>query len=125
MRLPRVFRFGDKNSQKEISSPQEELSLDQLVPDRVPIAECPERFEVVVAGLVSAVEHVTMDNNCKFIAVLDDDSGSTLRLVWLGRGAIPGLSPGRPLKARGTVQKKTEGLTMMDPSYTILNRRGS
>ncbi len=125
MRLPKILRFGDKVSQRETLSPPEEQSLDQLVSDRVPIAECRERFEVVVAGLVKTVECVALNKSNKFIAVLDDGSGATLRLVWLGRDAIPGLSPGSPLKVRGTVQKRPEGMTMMDPSYTILNRRGS
>lgn len=123
MRLPRIFRLGQQRTLGEVSTGRDDLDLNQLVPDRVAVAECKERFEVRVAGFVESVQCEQNEGSPKFIAILDDGSGEPLRLVWLGRAEIPGVVAGVPLKARGTIQRKAGRLTMIDPSYTILNRR--
>lgn len=123
MRLPSFFKRGGRESDWLPVDEAEELTLDELVPDRELLTDCRVRAEVIVAGVVIKTDSVIRDGKRQFEAELDDESGKILRLVWLGRRSIPGLIPGATVRIRGTLQSRADRFTMIDPSYTILNRR--
>lgn len=123
MKLPRIFRRSSED--RLLSERTKELTFDELVPNRTSVAQCIPRREAVVAGLVKSVEVAEVEGLCRFRAVLDDESGVPLTMVWLGRSKVSGIEVGTPMKARGTVLKKGDKLVMIDPSYTILNRKVS
>jgi hypothetical protein len=50
---------------------------------------------------------------------LSDGTGVVL-LRFVGRTAVPGLTPGRRLRASGTPARQGEGLVMLNPLYTFV-----
>lgn len=120
MKLRDLFRSSRTRQAPEAT--RSKLTLDQLAPGRVPIAQCTDRSECTVAGRIQAVEQAEPGRPHALKAVLEDDSGATIRLVWLGRTSIPGIGPGVSVRASGTVQTRGGTHTIVDPSYTILNR---
>lgn len=114
--------FRSSRTRQAPEATRSKLTLDQLAPGRVPIAQCTDRSECTVAGRIRTVERAEPGRPDALRAVLEDDSGATVRLVWLGRTAIPGIGPGVSVRASGTVQARGSAPTIVDPSYTILNR---
>ena len=50
---------------------------------------------------------------------LDDGTG-VLRLRFMGRTQVPGLTPGRRLVAEGTPASAPDGLVMLNPLYRLV-----
>ena len=51
-------------------------------------------------------------------AELWDGSGS-IELVWIGRRRIPGIEPGRTLRAEGRITKRDGHRVMFNPKYEL------
>lgn len=106
----------------EDGEPTQQVSLDDLVPNRVRVSECAPRSDALIAGKVVSADGGHVGTASRFEAVVDDESGVMLHAVWLGQQNLPGVVPGAILRLRGTLQKVRGRTSMIDPAYTILER---
>lgn len=85
----------------------------------IPIAEAPLAVPVRVTG---AIRSLTLRSRAQVPALEVDlyDGSHTVTLIFLGRRAIRGLTPGRRLIARGRVTRRRSGLVMYNPTYELL-----
>lgn len=83
------------------------------------IARAPLAVPVRVAGTIRTL---TLRSRAQVPALEVDlyDGSDTLTLVFLGRRAIRGITPGRRLVARGRVTRRGSGLVMYNPTYELL-----
>lgn len=108
-------------------------------PEATPIVELPPRGRAVCTGVIDAITIVPVTLAPTYTAILSDsilDHGDPsrvdqlrtsqfrgshrLRLVWLGRRRVPGISAGVRLRVEGMVSLH-EGLpTMYNPRYEII-----
>jgi RecG-like helicase len=87
--------------------------------DTTSIAEAPIAVRVRVGGTVSSL---TLRCRAQVPALEVDlyDGSDTLTLVFLGRRAIRGITPGRGLIASGRVTRRGSALIMYNPTYELL-----
>lgn len=71
-----------------------------------------------VAGRLRSVRYTPTEHVPTLVAELYDGSDA-LQLVWLGRRRIPGLEPGRRLRARGRVGLRDGFLAIYNPWYEL------
>ncbi|MFB9165728.1 hypothetical protein [Arthrobacter psychrochitiniphilus] len=98
-------------------------------PAAIPIAELPARGRAVCGGIIDAVTIPPATATPAFTAILSDTDfhraaqgpgNHRLRIVWLGRRRVPGISAGVRLRVEGMVSLR-EGLpTMYNPRYEII-----
>ena len=83
------------------------------------IADAPIAVRVRVGGTVSSL---TLRCRAQVPALEVDlyDGSDTLTLVFLGRRAIRGITPGRGLIASGRVTRRGSALVMYNPTYELL-----
>ncbi len=83
------------------------------------IARAPLAVPVRVAGTIRTL---TLRSRAQVPALEVDlyDGSDTLTLVFLGRRAIRGITPGRRLVARGRVTRRGSSLVMYNPTYELL-----
>jgi hypothetical protein len=83
------------------------------------IARAPLAVRVRVAGTVRTL---TLRSRAQVPALEVDlyDGSETLTLVFLGRRAIRGITPGRRLVAGGRVTRRGSSLVMYNPTYELL-----
>jgi RecG-like helicase len=83
------------------------------------IATAPIAVPVRVAGTIRSL---TLRSRAQVPALEVDlyDGSETLVLVFLGRRAIRGITPGRRLVARGRVTRRGSSLVMYNPTYELL-----
>lgn len=74
------------------------------------------RTEVV--GVARSVLLRAADDSLAFEAELDDGVAA-VRLVWLGRRRVAGITPGRRLRAWGRVAHEADGPVMYNPRYEL------
>lgn len=87
--------------------------------DITPLGEVRHRQRTRVAGRVRAVRVQTWAGTSAFECTLVDATGA-LTVVFLGRRAVPGISPGTEMVAEGMVGSHQGQLAMLNPSYEIL-----
>ncbi len=83
-----------------------------------PIARCGDRERVTVDGALRTVTLRPRAGVPALEAELYDGSG-TLHVVWLGRRRIPGIVPGRSLRATGRVAIDGGRRVMFNPIYEL------
>lgn len=84
-----------------------------------PITDDTDREVVTVAGTVSTVSLRPRATVPALVAEVFDGS-TTVQLVWLGRRSIPGIDPGRYLKATGLVCRPAGAPVIYNPAYELL-----
>ncbi len=94
---------------------QAETSEDRVVP--IGSVSCKQR--VTVAGRVEVVQVGSMAGRSLEVELFDDTGG--IRLLFLGRTAIPGLSPGATLRATGRVGEFKGHLAVANPRWEMLH----
>ncbi|MEH0110016.1 DNA-binding protein [Tersicoccus sp. MR15.9] len=57
-------------------------------------------------------------------AVLDDEAGHRVHLVWHGQRTVPGVNAGVTLRVEGTVSQQAHRSVIFDPHYEILQHGG-
>lgn len=87
-------------------------------PGVVPIADCPHRQRVRLAGTLRAVCWRPRGGAPALEAELYDGSDA-IRLVWLGRRSIPGIEPGRMVRVEGTIGLRRGERLMFNPLYEL------
>jgi hypothetical protein len=95
------------------------LTWSESVPGAVRIAEAPVRTRVKLAGEVKAIRVRSDIPWPDFEAELWDGTG-TVRVVWLGRDAIPGVVPGTRLIVEGVIGEAPGGGRMIDPEFELI-----
>jgi hypothetical protein len=83
-----------------------------------PIGECVGGRETTVSGVLRSVTLRPKDTVPVVEAELYDGSGQ-LRLVWLGRRRILGITPGRSLIVTGRITANNNQPTIFNPRYEL------
>ena len=83
-----------------------------------PIANCRGGELSTVAGVLRSVTLRPRDTVPAVEAVLYDGSGQ-VRLVWLGRRQIAGISPGRSIAVTGRITCNETDPTIFNPRYEL------
>lgn len=81
-------------------------------------AECACGDEVEVLGRLRSVGFCAQDADASLEAELFDGSEG-VTLIWLGRRRIPGIEPGRTLRARGRISVRDGRKVLYNPFYEI------
>ncbi|MBV9847026.1 MAG: OB-fold nucleic acid binding domain-containing protein [Kutzneria sp.] len=80
--------------------------------------DCRSGEEVTVLGRLRSVEMCPRDAAATLEAELYDGTEG-ITLVWLGRRRIPGIEPGRTLKARGRIAVRDGRKVLYNPYYEL------
>lgn len=83
-----------------------------------PCADLTDRVRVDVAGSIRSVSLRPREGVPALEADLADGSGA-VTLIWLGRREIPGIVPGRWLRASGLVSCRDGRKLMYNPTYEL------
>lgn len=85
----------------------------------VPIADLDPRAAAVIGGVLTAVTYPPAGQAPILRARLFDGT-ATIELVFLGRRTVPGIEPGRRLRARGTPAVEGGAPVMYNPVVELL-----
>jgi RecG-like helicase len=83
------------------------------------VTACRQGIDVCVAGTVRAVRLAPLAGAPTFEVDLYDGSG-TVRLVFLGRRSVAGISAGQTLVAHGRMTKRDNRSTIFNPRYELV-----
>lgn len=116
---------GLRAALRRVFSSTEELESDELRRQcrdagAKPVADCSPRQRVVLRGTISSVIVGRSSAGHGLEAELNDGSGK-VRLVWMGREQIQGLTAGRVVKVSGRLCEHDGDLVMFNPGYELLN----
>ncbi|MEE6281152.1 OB-fold nucleic acid binding domain-containing protein [Georgenia sunbinii] len=90
------------------------------MPDLTTAATARPRHRVTVSGAVAAVTYPAAGSPPSLVARLYDATGS-IDLVWLGRRTVPGVAPGRRLRAEGMVSAGRHRPVIFNPVYQLFS----
>ena len=80
---------------------------------------CCQGERVKLQGRLRYVDLRPTDSLATLVAELYDGTDA-VQLIWLGRRSIPGIEPGRTLKARGRVAIRDGHKVIYNPDYDLL-----
>ena len=108
---------------KRLTSDVEELDADDLSENAEAVgarkaADCRSGEQVTVCGRVRSVELSPRDAVATLEAELFDGTEG-VTLVWLGRRRIPGIEPGRTIKAQGRIAMRDGHKVLYNPYYEL------
>ena len=95
-----------------------ELSEEVSPSGATPIADCPDREQVVMTGTLRTVRMRPRAGVPVLEADLWDGTGS-VTVSWLGRRQIPGISPGRRIMVRGRITTAGGQRAVYNPIYEL------
>jgi hypothetical protein len=106
-----------------LTSDVEELDADDLSREAQAqgaqrACDCQSGEEVTVLGRLRSVELRPRDAVATLEAELYDGTDGVM-LIWLGRRRIPGIEPGRTLKARGRIAVRDGRKVLYNPYYEL------
>ncbi len=101
--------------------PSGEDLLPEPAPETTPIADTRDRERATVQGRVRLLTLPTAGSVTALIVEIADRTGS-MRLVFLGRKAIPCIECGVVMRAQGRVSVKDGMRVIYNPSYEIVPR---
>lgn len=97
----------------------DELSSEVDASGCQPAASCGRGDPVTIIGRLRAVDLRPTDDLATLVAELYDGTDS-VQLVWLGRRSIPGISPGRTVRARGRLAVRAGNKVIYNPDYQLM-----
>ncbi|GDY32925.1 OB-fold nucleic acid binding domain-containing protein [Gandjariella thermophila] len=108
---------------RRLTSDVEELDADDLSRKVMAVGaqracDCQSGQEVTVLGQLRSVELCPRDAAATLEAELFDGTEGVM-LVWLGRRRIPGIEPGRTIKARGRIAERDGRKVLYNPYYEL------
>jgi hypothetical protein len=108
---------------RKLTSDVEVLDADDLSDDvertgAQPAAECACGQEATVFGRLRSVEFCSPDADASLQAELFDGTDG-VTLIWMGRRRIPGIEPGRTMRARGRISVRDGRKVIYNPYYEI------
>lgn len=80
--------------------------------------QCHQGEVVTVQGRLRSVDLRPADDLATLVAELFDGTDA-INLVWLGRRSIPGIEPGRTLRAKGRLAVRDGIKTIYNPNYEL------
>lgn len=86
------------------------------VPGTVRIAEAPTRARAKLAGVVKRITVRPVEGDESLEALLTDGTGE-VRVVWMGRRSIPGLTLGTKVVVEGLVAEQRTERRMVNPRF--------
>jgi hypothetical protein len=106
-----------------LSSSQEDLESEELREDAATagctrIGDCHDRQVVTVTGTLRTVTLRPRAGVPALEAELFDGTEG-VTLVWLGRRRIPGIEPGRTIKAQGRIAMRDGHKVLYNPYYEL------
>ncbi|GAA1209304.1 OB-fold nucleic acid binding domain-containing protein [Prauserella alba] len=109
---------------KKLTSDVETLDADDLsekseASGAQRACDCRCGDEVIVLGRLRSVELCPASEAATLEAELFDGTDE-VTLVWLGRRRIPGIEPGRTIKARGRMADREGRKVLYNPYYELL-----
>lgn len=110
---------------KRLTSDDAELEANKLSSEVSATAgtrhaeSCGQGERVCIMGRLRFVDLRPTDSLATLVAELYDGTDA-VQLVWLGRRSIPGVEPGRTLKARGRIAVRDGQKIMYNPDYELL-----
>ena len=110
-------RVGEAPKEKAPAATKEKETV--RLPGTVPLGEVVHRQRAVVGGRVRTVQVQPLAGVPTFECTLVDATGA-LTIVFLGRRSVVGITPGRYLRAEGTVGSHRGRLAILNPSYELL-----
>ena len=96
----------------------EELRAEAASAGCEPVSMCRKGKVVTVTGRLKSVVYTPRETVPTLEAELFDGSEG-ITLVWLGRRRIPGIEPGRTLRARGRVAVRDGRKVLYNPYYEL------
>jgi RecG-like helicase len=108
--LKRLAESDEERLAKEVRS------WAEAVPRAVRIAEAPTREPVRVAGVVRRMTYMPVSGHESLEVLLTDGTGE-LRVRWMGRRSIPGLSLGTKVVVEGVVADERGVRRMVNPRF--------
>ena len=108
---------------RRLTSDVSELDADDLSRNADAVgakraSECRSGEEVTVLGRLRSVELCPRDAAATLEAELFDGTEG-VTLVWLGRRRIPGIEPGRTIKATGRLAEREGRKVLYNPYYEL------
>jgi hypothetical protein len=108
---------------RKLTSEVEDLDADDLSEQAEAggaqrACDCRSGQEVTVLGRLRSVELSPRDAACTLEAELFDGTEG-VTLVWLGRRRIPGIEPGRTVKAKGRIAVRDGRKVLYNPYYEL------
>ena len=112
---------------RRLTSDVEALDADDLSTDAdrsgaQRAAECACGQEVTVFGRLRSVEFCPQDADATLEAELYDGTEG-VTLIWMGRRRIPGIEPGRTMRAKGRLAVRDGRKVIYNPFYEICQAR--
>jgi RecG-like helicase len=86
------------------------------VPGTVRIAEAPVRQRAKIAGVIKRITVRPAEGNEALEALITDGTGE-MRLVWMGRRSIPGLTLGTKVVVEGLIAEQRSERRIVNPSF--------
>lgn len=113
-----------KDRLRKLTAPQSERDAADLAVQcegrgATAVTACQQGQQVAVAGTVRCVRIAPIAGAPTFEVDLYDGSG-TVRLVFLGRRTIPGLTAGRMVVAHGRLTRRDGRMTVFNPRYELV-----
>ncbi len=108
---------------RRLTSDIEELDADDLSRDAersgaTRACDCRSGEQVTVLGRLRSVEFCPQDAAATLEAELFDGTEG-ITLIWMGRRRIPGIEPGRTIKARGRLAVREGRKVLYNPYYEL------
>lgn len=98
------------------------------------VADLPQRGWAICSGVIDSMTIVPASDYPHFIAVLTGQESirglaagkhHRLRIIWLGRRRVPGITAGSKLRVEGMVSLRDGLPTMFNPRYEIIGLQES
>jgi hypothetical protein len=113
-----IQRIGASLAKSKAEQHAEALQGSVTAAGATPISQCTRGQESTVSGVLRSVTLRPRDTVPAVEAELYDGSGQ-VRLVWLGRRQILGITPGRALVATGRITWNESNPTIFNPRYEL------
>ncbi len=113
-----VRRIASSLGKSKAQQHAEELQGAASAAGATPIARCTGGQQSTVAGVLRSVSLRPRSNVPAVEADLYDGSGQ-VRLVWLGRRQIRGITPGRSIVVTGRITCNETNPTIFNPRYEL------
>lgn len=119
MTLRNVLRWRNRTVQERDRDELHAFCASQR--DVTPIVALTPRVDATVVGEVTSVRLVPKVGRSPWLEATVSDGEGRLVLMWTGRRSIPGVGPGRRVKASGrpAVRAPDGRLVLMNPIYEL------
>ncbi|HLB61591.1 MAG TPA: OB-fold nucleic acid binding domain-containing protein [Actinomycetota bacterium] len=112
--LERFFRRLAETDEERLA--KEIRTWAEAVPRAVRIAEAPTREPVKIAGIVRRMTYMPVSGHESLEVLLADGTGE-MRVRWMGRRSIPGLSLGTKVVVEGVIGEERGARRMVNPRF--------